>query len=213
MNATTPWTGATILALAIAGCQQPSKTAAKPATQQAAPAKTTAPKPTVAQKPAASSASSAAGLRWDVPTEWKTQAPRAMRVATYTLPRAEGDSEDGECAVYYFGPGQGGSVDANIKRWIGQMRSSEGGPADQFAKRKDSEVAGISVSQVDIEGTFLYSPSPMSPQKTPKENYRMIAVIATGSQGPVFFKMTAPSKTATAHLERVEKLIASLKKI
>ena len=57
-----------------------------------------------------------------------------MRAASYTIPPAAGDSEGGECVVYYFGSGQGGGVEANIKRWIGQFTAPDGGPADKLAK-------------------------------------------------------------------------------
>ena len=48
-----------------------------------------------------------------------------MRVATYAVPGAKG-AEAGECAVFFFGPGQGGGVDDNVARWAKQF---EGAPA------------------------------------------------------------------------------------
>ena len=49
-----------------------------------------------------------------------------MRVAQYKLPKAAGDSEDALLVVYYFGQGQGGSPQANIDRWIEQMKQPDG---------------------------------------------------------------------------------------
>ena len=82
-------------------------------------------------------ADSGAGLRWTPPANWKSEAQRPMRLATYTVPPAAGDHEGAECGVFYFGQGQGGSVDANMDRWIGQVPAvlnvwfpgEEGGPA------------------------------------------------------------------------------------
>jgi len=38
--------------------------------------------------------------------------------------------------VYFFGAGQGGSVEANLDRWKGQMLTPGGKPADaKIAKR------------------------------------------------------------------------------
>src|SRR5262245_27998711 len=51
---------------------------------------------------------SAGGVRWTVPAGWQASAERPMRVATYTIPAASG-GEAGECGVFFFGRGQGGS--------------------------------------------------------------------------------------------------------
>ena len=37
-----------------------------------------------------------------------------MRAATYTIAVVPGDQGPAECVVNYFGPGQGGTVDANV---------------------------------------------------------------------------------------------------
>jgi hypothetical protein len=39
-----------------------------------------------------------------------------MRVAQYQLPAAEGDTEAASLVVFYFGAGEGGSVQANLDR-------------------------------------------------------------------------------------------------
>ena len=61
----------------------------------------------------------AAALPADSVAGVKGQAP--MRAATYTV-------QDAECVVYFFGQGQGGSVEANIARWGGQF-TRNGQPA------------------------------------------------------------------------------------
>jgi hypothetical protein len=70
-------------------------------------------------------AETTAGVRWTAPAAWTAQAERPMRAATYAIPAAPGDKEEGECAVYYFGRSQGGSVEANLKRWIAQFEQPE----------------------------------------------------------------------------------------
>src|SRR5579864_1488735 len=59
-------------------------------------------------------ADSGGGLRWPPPPNWKSEGQRPMRLATYQVPPAAADQESGECGVYYFGEGQGGSAEANI---------------------------------------------------------------------------------------------------
>ena len=73
--------------------------------------------------PAILAAESAGGLRWTMPAGWRAQPERPMRAATYTVSAAAGDREPGECAVFYFGRGQGGTVQDNIDRWRSQIQS------------------------------------------------------------------------------------------
>jgi hypothetical protein len=153
---------------------------------------------------------SGGGLKWTAPAAWKAQAERPMRVATYTVPRSAGDTEDGECAVFYFGPGQGGSVDANIKRWIGQFEAPGGGAADKLAKVTKTTVNGMPLTRIDLSGTYKQSGGPMMQSTGSKSGYRLLGAIVEGAQGAVFFKLTAPAKTAAAQQGAFEKMLASV---
>src|SRR4051812_42984992 len=86
--------------------------------------------------PSAALAESAGGVQWTAPAGWTTQGPAPMRAATYTIPPAPGDQAGGECGVYFFGAGQGGSPEANIERWNGQFSGPGGTPVTgKTAKR------------------------------------------------------------------------------
>ena len=135
-----------------------------------------------------------------------------MRAASYSIPAAPGDSEGGECIVYYFGAGQGGGVEANVQRWIGQFEAPGGGPADKLAKRTQKTVNGVEVTLLDLSGTYLFKPFPMAPQATRKPGYRMLAAIVEGQDAPIFFKLTAPAKTAAQAEADFAKMIDSLRK-
>src|SRR5262245_43615651 len=70
----------------------------------------------------AAAPTAAGGVQWTVPKTWTVSAKgSSMRVATYDAPRVTGDPEDPEIAVFYFGEGQGGSVESNVMRWISQL--------------------------------------------------------------------------------------------
>jgi hypothetical protein len=157
-------------------------------------------------------AEGAGGLTWQAPAQWKAQPNRPMRAATYSVPRTSGDAEDGELAVFYFGPGQGGSVDANIKRWIGQFTAPGGGPADKLAKVSKAQVKGLPVTRIDLTGTYRPAGGPMMQAGAPKPGYRLLGAIVEGPQGAVFFKFTGPSKTVAANQAAFEKLIQSVSK-
>lgn len=135
-----------------------------------------------------------------------------MRAATYTVPPAAGDSEAGEVAVFYFGPGQGGGVEANIQRWVGQFQTADGKPAAGKEKIAKRSVNGIPVTTIDLNGTYTAAGGPMATTKSNKTNYRLLGAIAEGAQGAVFFKLTAPAKTAAANQATFDTMILSLTK-
>jgi hypothetical protein len=146
---------------------------------------------------------SASGISWSVPARWLDQPPRPMRVATYSVPARAG-GEAGECAVFAFGPGQGGTVDANIQRWSAQF---EGSPPPERAPR---QVSGLAVHRVQISGTYLGGPTTTSPGKRP--GYRLLGAIVEAREGLVFFKLTGPAATVTAAQAEFDALLASLVK-
>ena len=114
-----------------------------------------------------------------------------MRKASYEVPHAKGDSEDGELAVFYFGPGQGGSIDANVERWIKQFA----GVKPEDVKRADRKANGLVVHTVEIVGGSFASGMPGAPA-VQKTGYSLLGAIVETPSGPYFFKLTGPDKTA-----------------
>ena len=153
----------------------------------------------------------AAGVAWTVPARWETQPPRMMRVATYLIPRAEGDEEPGECAVFFFGRGQGGSVDLNLQRWRDQFETESGGTPSP-AERK-STINDLAVTTVSLAGTYLASMGPMFQSGTVrKPGYRMLGAIIEAPEGNVFLKLTGPEKTVLGAEGEFQAFLNSLRK-
>ena len=144
-------------------------------------------------------AESAGGIQWTAPPGWKAEAPRAMRAATYRVPAAPGDKEDGECGVFYFGPGQGGSVDDNIQRWTGQFQTNA---KPQIRKQT---INGVPVTTIDLSGAYLAGGAA-------KPGYRLLGAIAEAPQGGVFFKFTGPAQTVGGHQAAFQKMIQSIRR-
>jgi hypothetical protein len=153
-------------------------------------------------------AESAAGVRWTAPAGWKAEAARPMRAATYSIPLVAGDQGVAECVVNYFGPGQGGGVDANIERWRGQVLGADGKPA--AAKVDKRTVRGIAITTIDASGTYAGMGGPMMAGSKPAAGYRLIGAIVEGRGGSVFFKLTGPAKTIAAQQKHFEQLLASI---
>lgn len=152
-----------------------------------------APQSTPAQ-PSSRAPSSATGpgdLRLRPPSGWSTEpVTSSMRVAQYKLPRADGDPEDASLVVYYFGQGQGGSVDANLERWAGQM-----GQTMEKAHKETLSVNTLAVTLLDVSGTYTGDMAPGSGTGQNKPNSRMRAAVIETPKGPYFLKLVGPLKT------------------
>jgi hypothetical protein len=153
----------------------------------------------------AASPPTAGGVRWTVPPRWTEQPSRSMRVATYTIPGPKG-AESGECGVFFFGAGRGGSVQENIARWGAQF---EGSPKPQTAT---VTVHGMAVHRVDISGTYLSPGGPMMQSQGSKAHYRLLGAIVETPGGLVFFKCVGPTATLAAAEKDFEALIHSIEK-
>jgi hypothetical protein len=139
-------------------------------------------------------------LKWTPPPRWQV-APNtsSMRLATYKIPHAAGDTEDAEMSVTQVG----GGVDANIDRWIGQF-GDEGGKNVKKTKRT---VGGLTVQIVEIQGKFTNGMD----QSGAKANWALLGAIVETPDMPHFFKMTGPSKTVLGARAELDALVDTLK--
>jgi len=116
-----------------------------------------------------------------------------MRVGQYELPAAEGDAEPASLVVFYFGPGQGGSVEANLDRWMGQLKQPDGGSSKDKAKTETLTVNGMKVTLLDVTG--VYAGGDMGGAAQGKPNFRMRAGVIETPKGGYFIKLVGPEKT------------------
>lgn len=152
----------------------------------------------------------AASLTFIAPPEWKPVATSSsMRVAQWALPHVAGDTQDGELVVYYFG-GQGGSLEANIERWVGQMQQPDGRPSTTV-KRDARTINGLKVTLVDLSGTYVAEMSPGSGQLHNSPGFRMRAGYIETPNGPYFIKLVGPAKTIGAFEKQFETFLSSVK--
>ena len=144
----------------------------------------------------ANTPNAAGELRFKAPDGWITEkASSLMRVAQYKLPRVEGDKEDASLVLYYFGSNQGGTAQANIDRWIGQMQQPDGGDSKSKAKTDSLIVNGLKVTTVDVTGTYTAEMAPGSQTFHNDNDYRLRAAVIETSKGNYFVKLVGPAKT------------------
>jgi hypothetical protein len=146
------------------------------------------------------------GLEWTVPSRWDVQGDRPMRLATYSVPAAKAGAETGECAVFYFGPSQGGGVEDNIDRWVGQFEN----PSTPL--RTTRTVNGMQIARVKVHGAYLAPGGPNMESQGKKPDYLLLGAIVTGPRGAVFFKFTGPAKTVEAATADFDRMLGSVKK-
>ena len=147
---------------------------------------------------------SAGGLRWTVPARWQVGAARAMRAATYTIPAAPG-GDAGECGVFYFGKGQGGSVEENLDRWAKQFEAPTAAP-----KKSERTVNGLKIHLLDVSGTYLAPSGPMMQSQGSKPGWRLSGAIVEAPDGLVFFKCVGPAATMQKAQAEIDELLKSL---
>jgi hypothetical protein len=170
------------------------------------------PPPTVASKnaPQASAPSSQGDLRLKPPDGWVSERPSSsMRVSQYQLPAAEGNTEAASLVVYYFGAGQGGSVDANLERWTGQMQTPDGKPSKDKAKTENTTVNGMKVTLLDVGGTYAGGDMGGGGAAQSKPNFRMRAGVIETPKGAYFIKLVGPEKTVTKWDQAFQEFVRS----
>jgi hypothetical protein len=130
-----------------------------------------------------------------------------MRLATYTV------APGAECGVYFFGEGQGGSVQANLDRWIGQFEQADGKPSKDAAKVVKRTVHGLPITTVDVLGAYTGMGGPTAQPGPAMPGYRLLGAIVEAPQGSIFLKFIGPAKTIAANQAAFDKMIASFEPV
>jgi hypothetical protein len=150
----------------------------------------------------------ASAIAWTTPAGWIAEPPaNSMRRAQYRVPGAAGD---GECVVFYFGPGQGGSPMANAERWASQFTNAQGQPATDTMKTSTEVVNGAQLLHVEARGTYL-SGGMMGDPVVPKPGSALLGAVVAGPDANWFFKFTGPEATVEAQRTAFQELLRSVR--
>ncbi len=154
-----------------------------------------------------------AGITFTPAIQWKDLGASDMKAASYTYGPLQSDKEPAQLNVYYFGQGQGGTIEANVERWIKQMSMPDGSDPAKASIRYSKDVGGMPMHVLTLYGTFNESMGgPMSGKTIPRENYRLIGVIVQAPEGNVFFKLTGPDYTAKIMVEAFITMVNQIQK-
>ena len=150
-----------------------------------------APPPATTPAPAAAPAPPVA---WTAPEGWEEKPGGNMRIATFA-------TEDGrECTLTAF-PGDVGGLEANARRWLGQLRVPEPGNLAAFV-----EAAETLSSRAGLEGRLLdFRPLVAG------DGDAMLAAAFRKGDFTVFVKLTAPAAVLADEEARFRDLCLSLR--
>ena len=204
---------AALLALAACGGEQPAPTeqTAEQPTQGDLPAghppvgqsdpSSMMPAPVVGQ---------GAALAWSMPDGWVDEPPaNVMRQAQFRVPSEAGD---GQCVIYYFGAGQGGTPVANAERWADQFDQPDGSSSRDVLITEETEVNGMATLMVEVTGT--YKEGGMMMTGAPEEqrpDYMLLGAVVQGPDANWFFKFTGPEETVRANADQFNALVQSVR--
>lgn len=146
----------------------------------------------------------AAGLRFDIPKDWKQVPPRnEMRKAQIQIAPVEGDREGAELVLSVF-PGGAGGVEANVERWQRQFTDAGGGNPDVEATKVKAQ--NVEVTRVELAGTYTDPFSGSGPQK----GYRLLGAIVPTDDAAYFLKLVGPDKTVQAASPGFDAMLKSI---
>lgn len=140
------------------------------------------------------------------PPTWQWVAVNSpMRKAQLHVPDPTNPNGPGADAVFFtFGAGQGGDVNQNVSRWIGQFDK----PETLKPVMEAATIQGTKVTRVRVENGTFSSGMPGQPT-TPMENYGLYGAILESPKGNVYVKFTGPAEIVKAAAGNFEAMIQS----
>ena len=91
-----------------------------------------------------------AGMKSTTPGDWKEEPlpAKSMRMQQFRLPKAEGDAEDADLALFFF-RGNAGTVQQNLERQEKKFEIPAGTKAEDAIKVAKTKVGTVTAKQVE----------------------------------------------------------------
>jgi hypothetical protein len=129
-----------------------------------------------------------------VPSGWESRTPsNDMRLAEYTV-RSGGDSAD--VVVYYFGEGQGGSVEQNIERWSSQFTAPEGEAVTPTVSNLNG--TAFTTTLVELQGSYGRGMGMGPGRETATAGQALDAAVVETPRGNFFIQLFGAAATVEA---------------
>lgn len=143
-----------------------------------------------------------------VPTDWVASEPSSdMRLLQFTLPANEG-ADAAQFVVFFFGAGQGGTLEANVARWSSQF-SADDGPVEPVITPLDSE---LPATLVELTGSYARGVG-VGPAGDALPNRTLLAGIVETPQGNLYPQLHGPAEVVAAHRADFVRFITALQPV
>ncbi|MGI9014945.1 MAG: hypothetical protein ACR2GY_11950 [Phycisphaerales bacterium] len=141
-----------------------------------------------------------------LPPEWESQTPSSsMRVLQMRVPAGDDQPAAGDATLVAFG-GIGGSVDANIQRWVGQFTAEDGSAVEPNIETRN--INGLAVTIATLTGTYDGGAMSATDSGTGRTMIQAIVVRPDGEQ--IFIRLLGPTATVLAHRDAFDAMLSSL---
>jgi len=129
------------------------------------------------------------GYHATAPAAWIAQTPSSkFRLAQFAVPGPD-SANDAEVVVYFFGPHQGGTPEANMQRWREQF-TAPGAPTPRESVRRDSSGA-FPITIAEYRGTYRRGIGTGSADSV-RANQALVAAVAETPRGTMFLQLFGP---------------------
>jgi hypothetical protein len=152
-----------------------------------------------------------AGMKSTTPADWKEEAPTStMRLTQFKLPKADGDKEGAELAVFFFRGGGSGKLEENLKRQVNKFKPADGKDKVE-EKTEKTKVGTLDATFQDVSGTYIKKAFPMAETGTPMPNYRQLYVVFETKDGQYYMTLLGPAKTVEKNKKAFEEWLKNFK--
>lgn len=147
--------------------------------------------------------------RTTVPAGWTSRAPAsAMRLAEFVVASPDATAPGAEVVVYFFGKGQGGTVESNLARWKAQFSNPSGAPVPETVTRDSSGAFPITIAE--YRGTYARGIGAGSPDQA-RPDQALVAGIAETPRGTLFIQLFGPAGRVAAERDAFVRFLKGLR--
>ena len=143
------------------------------------------------------------------PSTWQSRQPgSSMRLAEFTTP-GQTESAGTEVVVYFFGAGQGGSVEANVERWTQQFTDDAGNHPQATVTTETS--GPFPATFVQLRGNYNRSIGMGETTTVARPDQILLAAVVETPRGNLHIQMHGPAASVTAEEPAFQGFVRSIR--
>jgi hypothetical protein len=143
------------------------------------------------------------------PSTWQSRQPASsMRLAEFNTP-AQGETAGAEVVVYFFGAGQGGSVEANIERWTNQFTDDAGNHPKPTVTNETG--TAFATTFVELRGNYNRSIGMADTATAARPDQVLMAAVVETPRGNLHIQMHGPTASVVAEAPAFRGFVRSIR--